>query len=61
MSAQLSATHPFFVGASLIHPSMVDNTDAEAAQIPILAIPTKQEPDMVKKLNLIEVLTISSI
>jgi hypothetical protein len=48
MSAQLSATHPFFVGASLIHPSMVDNADAEAAQIPILAIPTKQEPDMVK-------------
>ncbi|KAI8885917.1 hypothetical protein K501DRAFT_66162 [Backusella circina FSU 941] len=48
MSAQLSATHPFFVGASLIHPSLVDNADAEAAQIPILAIPSKQEPDMVK-------------
>lgn len=38
---------PFFVGASCIHPSMVDITDAEKAGAPILNIPTKDEPDMV--------------
>ncbi|ODM99109.1 putative AIM2 family protein C30D10.14 [Orchesella cincta] len=31
----------------LIHPSMVDNADAEGAKCPVLFIPTKDEPDMI--------------
>jgi hypothetical protein len=43
----LTSSHPFFVGASCIHPSFVDVADAEKAGAPILNIPTKDEPDMV--------------
>jgi hypothetical protein len=45
----LIATESFFIGASLIHPSFVENADAEGANAPILAIPTKDEPDMVRR------------
>ena len=41
--------NPFFGGASLIHPAFVDVKDAEKAGAPILAIPSKDEPDMVRK------------
>lgn len=47
MSILLTASMPFFIGAANIHPSIVDNADAEKAKVPILNIPTKDEPDMV--------------
>ncbi|KAI8141602.1 dienelactone hydrolase family-domain-containing protein [Fennellomyces sp. T-0311] len=42
-----TAQDSFYGGASIIHPSMVDNKDAEVAKAPILAIPSKDEPDMI--------------
>lgn len=52
MAVQL--THnPFFVGASLIHPSFVDVKDAEQAASPILAIPSKDEPDMTEYMQVL--------
>lgn len=47
IAVQITAQLPFFVGASLIHPSFVDVKDAEGAGAPILALPSKDEPDMV--------------
>jgi len=35
-----------FIGAGLIHPSFVTEEDAKVAQAPILALPTKDDPDM---------------
>ncbi|KAI8063016.1 dienelactone hydrolase family-domain-containing protein [Thamnidium elegans] len=49
VSVQLTATLPFFIGAAIIHPSAVDIVDAENAGAPILNLPSKDEPDMVKK------------
>lgn len=46
IAVQLTTIIPFFVGASLIHPSFVDVKDAEKAGAPILALPSKDEPDM---------------
>lgn len=40
---------PFFIGAALIHASLVDIADAEKAGAPILNLPSKDEPDMVNK------------
>ncbi|OBZ84836.1 hypothetical protein A0J61_07106 [Choanephora cucurbitarum] len=53
ISVHLTSTHPFFVGASLIHPSFVDVKDAEAAQAPILALPSKDEPDMTEYMEVL--------
>ena len=47
MSVLAAAVDSFYGGASIIHPSMIEDKDAEAAKAPILAIPTKHEPDMV--------------
>lgn len=53
MAVQLNATHPFFVGSSLIHPSFVDVADAEKAGAPVLAIPSKDEPDMTEYMQVL--------
>lgn len=53
MAVQLNATHPFFVGSSLIHPSFLDNGDAENAEAPILAIPSQDEFDMTEFFNIL--------
>ena len=52
ISVQLTALDSFFGGASLIHPSFVDVKDAENAGAPILALPSQNEPDMVKDFKL---------
>ncbi|ORY97566.1 Alpha/Beta hydrolase protein [Syncephalastrum racemosum] len=46
IAVQATAKDSFFGSASLIHPSFVDTKDAEEAGAPILAIPSKDEPDM---------------
>ncbi|RCI04753.1 hypothetical protein CU098_008397 [Rhizopus stolonifer] len=46
-------SNPFFAGASLIHPSFVDVKDAEKAGAPILAIPSKNEPDMTEYMQIL--------
>ncbi|KAG1057652.1 hypothetical protein G6F43_000508 [Rhizopus delemar] len=46
IAVQITSQLPFFVGASMIHPSFVDVKDAESAGAPILALPSKDEPDM---------------
>ncbi|KAI9306271.1 Alpha/Beta hydrolase protein [Cunninghamella echinulata] len=43
----------FFAGLSLIHPSFVDVKDAETAMAPILAIPSKDEPDMTEYMEVL--------
>lgn len=43
----MTAIDSFFGGASLVHPSFVDVKDAEKAGAPLLALPSKDEPDMV--------------
>ncbi|CEG70192.1 hypothetical protein RMATCC62417_06134 [Rhizopus microsporus] len=53
IAVQVTAKLPFFVGASLIHPSFVDPKDAETANAPILAIPSKDEPDMTEYMNIL--------
>lgn len=52
IAVQLTSTHPFFVGASCIHPSFVDVKDAEKAGAPVLSIASRDEPDMVSLHNL---------
>ncbi|KAI8088968.1 uncharacterized protein BX664DRAFT_331866 [Halteromyces radiatus] len=49
IAAQYSAIDSprFFAGIVMIHPSFVDNKDAEVASAPVLALPSKDEPDMV--------------
>ncbi|KAI9278202.1 Alpha/Beta hydrolase protein [Phascolomyces articulosus] len=49
VAIQVTDEGSFFGGAALIHPSMVDIKDAEAATAPVLALPTKDEPDMVTR------------
>ncbi|KAI9018483.1 Alpha/Beta hydrolase protein [Phycomyces nitens] len=46
IAVQVTAVDPFFAAASLIHPSFIDVKDAEKANAPILAIPSKNEADM---------------
>lgn len=46
----MASLNGFYAAASLVHPSFVDVKDAEQAAAPILAIPSKDEPDMVSKL-----------
>ncbi|KAI8332883.1 Alpha/Beta hydrolase protein [Chlamydoabsidia padenii] len=41
----LDSTH-FFAGMVMIHPAFVDLNDAEIACAPVLALPSKDEPDM---------------
>ncbi|KAI8881755.1 alpha/beta-hydrolase [Backusella circina FSU 941] len=53
IASQLTHTESFFIGASLIHPSFVENSDAEGANAPILAIPTKDEPDMTEYMEIL--------
>ncbi|KAI8975486.1 Alpha/Beta hydrolase protein [Mycotypha africana] len=53
IAVQLTSLNPFFVGASLIHPSFVDVKDAEKAGAPILAIPSKDEPDMTEYMEVL--------
>lgn len=53
MAVQLNVTHPLFVGTALIHPSFVDNSDAEKAGTPILAVPSKDEFDMTEFFNIL--------
>lgn len=43
----MTASLPYFLGAALIHASIVDIADAENAGAPILNLPSKDEPDMV--------------
>ncbi|KAI9322751.1 dienelactone hydrolase [Dichotomocladium elegans] len=43
---QLTNKDPFYATASLIHPSFLDNKDAEDAVSPILSILSKDEPDL---------------
>ncbi|KAK9753440.1 hypothetical protein K7432_017962, partial [Basidiobolus ranarum] len=43
--AVLATRDGSFAAASLIHPSLLADEDAEHAQAPILLIPTKDEPD----------------
>ncbi|KAG1077444.1 hypothetical protein G6F42_024837 [Rhizopus arrhizus] len=52
-SRKLTSTIPFFVGASLVHPSFVDVKDAEKAGAPILALPSKDEPDMTEYMEVL--------
>lgn len=52
MAVQLTS-NPFFVGASMIHPSFVDVKDAEQAAAPVLAIPSKDEPDMTEYMQIL--------
>ena len=52
IAVQLIDEGSFFGGASLIHPSMVTVKDAENSAAPILALPSKDEPDMVCMRNL---------
>ncbi|KAI8146240.1 Alpha/Beta hydrolase protein [Fennellomyces sp. T-0311] len=47
IGVQLTAIDSFFGGVSMIHPSFVEVKDAEGAGAPVLAIPSKNEPDMV--------------
>ncbi|RCH91236.1 hypothetical protein CU098_006698 [Rhizopus stolonifer] len=53
IAVQTTARSSFFVGASLIHPSFVDTKDAEFASAPILAIPSKDEPDMTEYMEVL--------
>lgn len=53
IAIQLTSTHPFFAGVSLIHPSFVDVKDAEKAGAPVLALPSKDEPDMTEYMNVL--------
>lgn len=53
IAVQLTSTIPFFVGASLVHPSFVDVKDAEKAGAPILALPSKDEPDMTEYMEVL--------
>ncbi|KAL9541236.1 hypothetical protein MBANPS3_009240 [Mucor bainieri] len=53
IAVQLTSTMPFFVGASLVHPSFVDVKDAEKAGAPILALPSKDEPDMTEYMEVL--------
>ncbi|GAA5811937.1 hypothetical protein MFLAVUS_005384 [Mucor flavus] len=46
IAVQLTASLPFFLGAALIHASVVEIADAENAGAPILNLPSKDEPDM---------------
>ncbi|KAG2219853.1 hypothetical protein INT45_000740, partial [Circinella minor] len=43
----------FFGGASLIHPSTINVKDAENAAAPILALPSKNEPDMTEYMKIL--------
>ncbi|KAI8332882.1 Alpha/Beta hydrolase protein [Chlamydoabsidia padenii] len=55
IAAQYSAmdsTH-FFAGMSMIHPSFVDVKDAEVACAPVLALPSKDEPDMTEYMEVL--------
>ncbi|ORZ22631.1 Alpha/Beta hydrolase protein [Absidia repens] len=56
IAAQYSAQDSprFFAGISMVHPSFVDVKDAETACAPVLALPSKDEPDMV--IHLLEVI-----
>jgi hypothetical protein len=49
MAAKYSALDSprFFEGIVMVHPSFVDVKDAEIATAPVLALPSKDEPDMV--------------
>ncbi|KAI7902383.1 dienelactone hydrolase [Cokeromyces recurvatus] len=53
IAVQLTSEMPFFIGASLIHPSFVDVKDAEKAGAPILALPTSDEPDMTEYMEVL--------
>ncbi|KAI9491664.1 dienelactone hydrolase [Zychaea mexicana] len=53
ISVQITAVDSFFGGASLIHPSFVDVKDAEKAGAPVLALPSKDEPDMTEYMNVL--------
>lgn len=44
---QLTGRDSFYNGAVLVHQSMMDLKDAEEAGAPILALPSKDEPDLV--------------
>ncbi|KAL0082472.1 dienelactone hydrolase [Phycomyces blakesleeanus] len=46
IAVQITAVDSFFAAASMIHPSFIDVKDAEKANAPILAIPSKDEKDM---------------
>ncbi|KAI8063199.1 Alpha/Beta hydrolase protein [Gongronella butleri] len=46
MAIQYSGEEDFIVGSSLIHPSMLNQSDFAKAKAPILLIPTKDEPDL---------------
>ncbi|CDH49969.1 dienelactone hydrolase family protein [Lichtheimia corymbifera JMRC:FSU:9682] len=53
ISVQMTAIDSFFGGASLVHPSFVDVKDAEKAGAPILALPSKDEPDMTEYMKVL--------
>ncbi|KAL1928298.1 hypothetical protein VTP01DRAFT_3214 [Rhizomucor pusillus] len=53
MAVQLTTSDGFFGAAALIHPSFVDNKDAENAQAPILALPSQNEPDMTEYMEIL--------
>ncbi|CAO3637435.1 unnamed protein product [Cunninghamella blakesleeana] len=55
IGAQFSAIDSprFFAGLSFIHPSFVDVKDAETASAPVLAIPSKDEPDMTEYMEVL--------
>lgn len=44
---QLTGRDSFYNGAVLVHQALMDLKDAEEAGAPILALPSKDEPDMV--------------
>ncbi|KAF7723846.1 hypothetical protein EC973_001571 [Apophysomyces ossiformis] len=46
IGVQIAGIDRFFGGFTMIHPVNIDPKDAEKAQAPILALPSRDEPDM---------------
>ncbi|KAI8393453.1 dienelactone hydrolase [Radiomyces spectabilis] len=49
----MAAEDSFYSAATMVHPSFVDVKDAEKANAPILALPSKDEPDMTEYMNVL--------
>ncbi|KAJ8663299.1 hypothetical protein O0I10_000538 [Lichtheimia ornata] len=50
---QLTGRDSFYNGAVLVHQALMDLKDAEEAGAPILALPSKDEPDMTEYMNIL--------
>ncbi|KAF7725570.1 hypothetical protein EC973_009525 [Apophysomyces ossiformis] len=53
IAVQATGAGTFYNAGALIHPSLLDVEDAKNAKAPILALPTKDEPDMTEYMNIL--------